>query len=272
MKSKLAAQLAEATEHARNLNAEASKFSGLKGAFAGDLAIGIPSGGGGGAAGVPGAPGAPSGGALSAGTVAEFLARLANKGPTTGTGESAETGGRTRAASPEESLQAEALGESVEYLRKLMAAAAWAGLSQAAALRAPKGERDALIAAWEAAGSQGGTGGGGGAGAASGGGPGAPVDRSHTNLGPLNGHEHTNLGPLNGHEHTDLGALNGADHSSLAPLAKGSSAAPDPTPAINSGAQATVGALGAVVQELKRLNTNVERKSTGVEYRTGGLT
>lgn len=264
-RSKLAAQLAEAARQAKNLNTEAERFQGLKGAFSADLSAGIPGGEGGGAAGVPGAPGVPGaqlGGSLQVASIGEFLARLAGRsGGGIGTGASGGAGGRIRerAATPEESLQAKALGESVEYLRELMKAASWAGLPAAMVLRAPKEERDALIAAYEASSAS-------GIGSNSAGGEHrVGIDRLPPDI----------AGGAAGAARLAYGGFSwerGAATAGATQASQAAKSAADPTAAIASGAQATVGALGAVVQELRRLNTNVERKGTGVEYRTGGLT
>jgi hypothetical protein len=270
VKSKLASQLAEAAQQARDLNSEAAKFSTLKGAFAADLAAGIPQGtdvGGVAPTGGAGSPGAGDGIALAAGSVSEFLARLAaDQGASIGIGGGGGSGGDLQAApaSREESLQAEALGESVEYLRDLMAAAAWARLSPPAVLRAPKSERDALIAAWEEATQTGSESTQGALSRPTG----SPIyTDSLGNYNPLAAARRPNapiLAPL-----TPLTPFGEAIRPETAALKSGPT--PDPTPAITSGAQATVGALGTVVSELRRLNNNVERKSTGIEYRTGGL-
>lgn len=246
VKSHLAAQLAEAAEAAGKLNQRAEEFSRLKGAFASDLAVGAP----GGAGGAPGAsPGAPGG---SVGSTLRDVLAGAGGGQTLGSGDSSGgDGGRLAIseapASAYEKSVMETLGRGLDFVRDLFAAARFFRLNITTVLRAPSNEQDALVEAWREA-----TQSGSDVGAGSGNQVGA--SRLPTDIG----------GGAAGAGQTAYGDLvrhTGETQASAAPA----------TAAVAAGAQATVQALGSVVTELKRLNDNVTKKSTGVEFRTGGL-
>jgi len=240
-KSKLGEQLEEATALAGQLNDHARAFGQLKGNFAADLALGAGVGGG-------------------ASSIAEFLQRRESGGGQTisSGGGAGGSGSRSIAPSPADLAAAQTLGESVEYVRQLMKAAAWAGLSAALVLRSPKAERDALIAAYEASGA-------GGMGSSSGGGSGNTVGPRQVRSDNLGNY---NTADANRGNTVVVGPYGGTSMGSSAQSAK---AAPDPTPAIASGAQATVAALGKVVGELQRLNERVAKTPTGIDValRTG---
>lgn len=220
--SKLAAQLVEATQAARELNSEAAQFGQLKANYASDMA--------------------PGGGAQGAGSIAEFLSRGkgGGEGISSGAGGAGQGGSITRYEAPanegEKGLM-KLLGEPIAYIRKLIAAAKWARLPEYAVLRAPKGERDALIAAYEEA-TKGTSGQGSGGGGKSGGGSG--ISRT------------TAYQEQNGTAFTSV-ATNNQPNASTA------------------SAKATVAALGSVVNELKTLNKTVARKDPGMSFRTGEI-
>ena len=247
--SKLAAQLHEATQAARDLNSEAVKFGQLKANYASDMAPGGGANGGGGTVLVTpsGQPISPVGGG-GASNISEFLARLAGRNNSEGGTRSSsdgqggglgEGGGRTISLNPanesEKSIM-KSLGESLEYVRKLIAAAKWAKIPEWTVLRAPKGERDALIAAYEAHKQESASSSGGGG--SSGGGSG--VSRT------------TAYQEQNGTAFTSV-ATNNQPNASTA------------------SAKATVAALGSVVNELKTLNKAVARKDSGMPFRTGEI-
>ena len=71
--------------------------------------------------------------------------------PTSSSGQGGGGGRETvRQPSKEERAVMLALGEGVDYVRKLAAACKWSNISWQIVIAAPKGERDALIAAYEA--------------------------------------------------------------------------------------------------------------------------
>lgn len=117
--------------------------------------------------GVPSGPtlfgpnGAPIGGPTrlgGAGSIDQFLQQLANRPPDSGIGSGPGSGGgggrvapSVRPANAEEQNLMRFLQEDVSYIRKLIAAAKWARLDVNMVIRAPKDQRDALIAAYEEA-------------------------------------------------------------------------------------------------------------------------
>lgn len=129
-----------------------------------------PGGGGGGGGLPPGTildqSGSPVGGAslalpTSGGSIRDFLERAAaaeaarnGSSASGGSGAgSSESGGRTMPVAPpteSEKSVMKMLNEGVEYVRKLVSAAKWAGISMHTIFRSSKQERDALIAAYEA--------------------------------------------------------------------------------------------------------------------------
>lgn len=243
VKSHLAAQLSEAAEAAGKLNEYAREYSRLKGAFASDLAVGVP----GGAGGAPGAsPGAPGG---SVGSTLRDVLAGAGGGQTIGSGDGGGDGGRLETAeapaSAYEKSVMETLGRGLDFVRDLFAAARFFRLNITTVLNAPSNEQDALVDAWREA-----TQSGSDVGAGSGNQVGA--SRLPTDIG---------------------GGAAGAGQTAYGDLVRhtGESQASSTPAAVTAGAQATVQALGSVVTELKRLNDNVTKKSTGVEFRTGGL-
>lgn len=242
-KSKLAAQLAEAIPLAEALNKHAAAFGELKNNYASDLAPGGGSGGSGAGA-----------GALGSG------ATLTRPGGMSG--ETIRQGDVGNDASTQILGTIDASGEA-ERLAELDAAARWFGIPLQVMHRASRAEQDRLLENFRAIGS-----------------PGYEAGFATQGSGATSGAARTGTS----HMPADiLGGANGLSQSAYSPLAtqrsgvaessaQAAKSAPDPTPAVMAGAQATVQALGSVVTELKRLNDNVSRKSTGVEYRTGGLT
>mgnify|MGYP000293585148 CR=1 FL=1 len=223
-------------------------------------------GGGGGGTGLVGPSGQPlspvgGGGPLPSGSIAEFLRRR-NEGrsPTTSTGEGGgDSGSRTIAASAEELAASKTLGESVEYVRKLMRAAAWAGLSQALVLRSPKPERDALIAAYEESGTRS------SATTQGSGNTVGPREVTSDNLGNYNTADANRgntvvVGPYGGSP---------ADHSSLAPLAHGAqSAKVGATP--TAGDKLVAETVGGVTRAIEKLTAKIDNQGN-LAFRTKGL-
>lgn len=243
--SKLAAQLHEATQAARDLNSEAAQFGQLKAHYASDMAPGGGGNGGGGTTLVTpsGQPISPGGGGGAA-SISEFLNRLAggnNSGDRASLGGGSGGGGDriefVNPANESEKSIMKSLGESLEYVRKLIAAAKWAKLTEWTVLRAPKGERDALIAAWEEATKKEKSSSSSSGGGSDGGSSGSRVTASQ---------EHRNTAFTSG-------ATNNQPNASTA------------------SAKATVAALGSVVNELKTLNKAVARKDPGMAFRTGEI-
>lgn len=149
-KSFLAAQLQEVRGSLKGVKEDLAALSSIRDEILGAGVSGAP--GGGGQFSSPGSV-APSGGPS---TIAEFLAGRDGGGASrSSTKGGAEAGlglvGAERPADETEKSIMASLGESLEYVRKLMNAAKWARLPPAEVLRAPKEERDALIAAWEEA-------------------------------------------------------------------------------------------------------------------------
>lgn len=241
VKSKLAEQLAEAIPLAEKLNDHARTFGQLKANFAADLALGGDAGGGGGSSPILGPDGSP---------VSSIFLR---PGRTVRLGEGVDNPGVVTENNIDVAAEAERLAE-------LDAACRYFAIPVFVMRGAPRADQDRLLEKFRALGSPGyepgfATQGGGG----SSGGP-----RVHQDGG-------SRLPP------DILGGAHGAAISAYTPLetqrsgvSESSSAAP--AAAIQAGAQATVAALGSVVTELKRLNDNVAKKPTGVEFRTGGLT
>lgn len=102
----------------------------------------------------------PSGAPIGPGSIEEFLRRrdAAASSPKAGSkqgGSGGSSGGGiaeyVAPASGNEQVLMAALGEGLEYVRKLIKAAVWAGLPEQVVIRAPKDQRDALIAAYEQA-------------------------------------------------------------------------------------------------------------------------
>lgn len=163
-KSRLGEQLAEINGILGSIERRA--------ADAGNALQGLSGANPGGAGVAPGA-GLPTG---LAGGVGEGF-RIGSGG---GSGASGVIGGSTATQKA-----ADALGESVGYVEKLIDAGRWAGVVPLASVLAwDKQRRDALIAAWERAGSPGGGSGRiGTAGAGGGGGSTAQVDRNPNGIG-----------------------------------------------------------------------------------------
>lgn len=239
-KSKLAAQLEEAAGIAAALNQEAARFGQLKNNFAADLSFG--DGGGAGGAGGPilGPDGSPASGrpGRAAGQTIRSSDSIVSEGTTLSDGID--------------------VGAEEERLAELRAACRHFAIPYPVMLRASRAAQDRLLAKFRALGRPGYE-------------AGFATQGSGTTSGATGGDSFSRLPP-------DItGGAAGQAAAAYSPLrtqpqrseAPGTSTAN--TAATAAAAKATVSALGSVVTELKKLNENVARKSTGVEFRTGGI-
>lgn len=264
--------LAKDLNHLGSVNAKVlSRTMGVMGA-------GGPSGGGGGPvlvnpAGQPISPtGAAPTAAPGASSIAEFLRRLGERqSMSTGQGGG---GSGTRVAvppTPDEKAAMDALKEPIEYIRNLAKAANWAGISFQVAIRAPKQERDALIAAWEADGQTGGK--------SSGGGGHAPEKRDgwHQDENGTWRLDERNVVTITSGDPTSGGGgggggdplrhQNGSGAPTYAPNPFAASAKISSTP--TEGDKMVVNAVGGVTKAIEKLASKLD--SGSLAFRTKGL-